>query len=151
MLLAKNQKALFNHEILEKFTAGISLYGYEVKAIKEGKVNFEGSYVQIVRGNPVVVNLHIGHYSKQSQKVNEQDQNRTRQLLLKKAEVEKLARELPQKGKTAIPLALILSHNMIKLEFGIAKGRRKLDKKNLEKERQIERDLEIAIKEANRF
>ena len=150
MLLAKNRKALFNHEIIEEFQAGISLHGYEVKAIREGKVNFEGSYVQIVGDKPVVINMHIGQYSKQSQKVNELDQNRTRDLLLNKTEIEKLTKELAQKGKTAIPLALIITHNMIKLEFGIAKGRRKFDKKNVEKERQIKKDLEIALKESNR-
>ena len=126
------------------------MHGYEVKAIREGKVNFEGSYVQIVGDKPVVINMHIGQYSKQSQKVNELDQNRTRDLLLNKTEIEKLTKELAQKGKTAIPLALIITHNMIKLEFGIAKGRRKFDKKNVEKERQIKKDLEIALKESNR-
>jgi SsrA-binding protein len=146
MLLTKNRKGLYDYEILEKFTAGISLRGYEVKAAREGKVNFEGSYVQIVGGLPVIVNMHIGHYSKQSQEYNDQEARRSRNLLLNKAEVEKLARMLQEKGKTAVPLALILSHNMIKLEFGIAKGRKKAEKKILVKERQIQRDLEITRK-----
>ena len=147
MLLAKNRKALFNHEIVEKFTAGIVLKGYEVKAVREGKVNMDGSYVQIMGGDPVVVNMHIGQYSRQSQKVAEDDTRRTRHLLLEKTEIEKITRELAQKGKTAIPLALVLTHNMIKLELGIAKGRRKADKRDVEKERQIKRDMEVAIKE----
>lgn len=146
MLLTKNRKGLYDYEILDKFTAGIALRGYEVKAAKEGKVNFEGSYVQIVGGIPVVVNMHIGHYSKQSQEYKEQEARRTRNLLLNKNEVEKITRMLQEKGKTAVPLALILSHNMIKLEFGIAKGRKKAEKKSLVKERQLQRDLEITRK-----
>ena len=99
MLLTKNRKGLYDYEILDKFTAGVSLHGYEVKAAKEGKVNFEGSYVQIVGGIPVVVNMHIGHYSKQSQEYNDQDARRSRNLLLNKVEVEKVTRMLQEKGK----------------------------------------------------
>jgi SsrA-binding protein len=150
MLIAKNRKAFYEHEILDKFIAGISLQGYEVKALREGKVNMDGSYVQILGGNPVVVNMHIGPYSKQSQKVGELETRKTRKLLLNKNEIEKISRELSQKGKTAIPLALILSHNMIKLELGIAKGRRKEEKKHLEKERQIQKDLQQVTKEISR-
>lgn len=150
MLLVKNRKAHFEHEILEKFTAGISLQGYEVKAIREGKANFDGSYIQVLRGIPMVVNMYIGPYSKQSQKVGEQESRRSRKLLLHKIEVEKIQKELSEKGKTAIPLALTLEHNLVKLEFGIAKGRKKSEKKHVEKERQIKRDLEKTFKETFR-
>ena len=95
-----------------------------------------------------MVNLYIGPYSKQSQEVNEQTSRRTRNLLLTKSEIEKLKRELSLKGKTAVPLALILSNNLLKLELGIAKGRKKAEKKHLEKERQIQKDLEHARKES---
>ena len=151
MLIAKNRKAFYEHEILEKFTAGIRLHGYEVKAVKEGRVNFDGSYVHILGHRPVVINMHIGAYSKQSQDVDELSTRRTRQLLLTKSEIEKLTRELTQKGKTAVPLALILSKNLVKLELGIAKGRKKAEKKHLEKERQIRKDLERTVKETTRY
>jgi len=150
MLLAKNRKAFFEHEILERYTAGISLRGYEVKAIREGKANFSDSYVQILSGVPVILNMYIGAYSKQSQRFNEADSRRSRKLLLSKSEIEKIQRELMEKGRTAIPLALILEHNMIKLEFGIAKGRKKEEKKHVEKERQIKIDLERTVKESFR-
>jgi SsrA-binding protein len=151
MLIAKNRKALYNYEITQKFLAGLSLYGYEVKAAKEAKINFDGSYVQIIGGEPYVVNLHIGRYSKQSQDEDSQNGRRSRKLLLNKKEIETLQRELSQKGKTAVPLALLIRNNMIKLELGIAKGRKKPEKKLLEKERQIKRDLERAVKEAGRL
>jgi SsrA-binding protein len=150
MLIVKNKRAFFEHEILEKYTAGISLHGYEVKAIREGKANFSDSYVQILSGVPMVLNMYIGAYSKQSQRFNEADSRRSRKLLLKASEIEKIQRDLMEKGRTAIPLALILEHNMIKLEFGIAKGRRKEEKKHVEKERQIKIDLERAVKESFR-
>jgi SsrA-binding protein len=151
MLLVKNRKAFFEHEILEKYVAGISLRGYEVKAIKEGKANFSDSYVQILSGEPFVINMYIGAYSKQSQRFNETDARRSRKLLLKKNEIEKVQRDLMEKGKTAIPLALTLENNVIKLELGIAKGRKKAEKKHLEKERQIKKDLEKARKEITRI
>lgn len=141
MLLAKNRKALYNNEVTEKFVAGIVLRGYEVKAIREGKASFEGAYVTVKNKEVFVVNLHIGRYSKQSQDVGEDETTRQRQLLLSKAEISVLEKETKQKGKTAIPLALILQNNLIKLELAIVKGRKEYEKKHLEKEKQIQKDL----------
>lgn len=150
MLLVKNKKATWDSEILDKFVAGIKLHGYEVKAIKEGKANFEGAFVQIMQGAPMLINMHIGRYSKQGQTLSDTEYRRSRALLLNKKEIEKLHKELSQKGKTAIPLALLLLHNLVKLELGIVKGRKKLDKKNLEKQRQIKRDTDREMKDFHR-
>ena len=151
MLLAKNRKALYDHEITEKFISGIKLQGYEVKAIKERKVNFDGSYVLVIDKEAFVVNMHIGMYSTQSQKVADSDSRKTRKLLLNKNEIKKLQIELSQKGKTAVPLALLLDHGLVKLEFAVVKGRKKQDKRLVEKQRQIQRDMEREIKEIARF
>jgi len=151
MLLAKNRKALYDHEITEKFISGIKLQGFEVKAIKERKVNFDGSYVLVIDKEAFVVNMHIGMYSKQSQKVPDSDSRRTRKLLLNKSEIKRLQTELSQKGKTAVPLALLLDHGLVKLEFALVKGRKKQDKRLVEKQRQIQRDMEREIKEVARF
>lgn len=145
MLLAKNRKALYNNVLVEKFVAGIVLRGYEVKAIREGKVNFEGAYIAIKGGKVFVVNMHIGRYSKQSQDISDDETQRQRQLLLSKDEIDKLTKELRQKGKTAVPLALILQNNLIKLELATVKGRKDYEKKHLEKERQIQKDLKKDI------
>ncbi|MBN1162794.1 SsrA-binding protein SmpB [Patescibacteria group bacterium] len=147
MLLAKNRKALYNYEIIEKFIAGIVLKGYEVKALREKKAGFEGSYVKLDNGKAVVVGLHIGKYSKQSKDFNEVSATRSRQLLLNKAELLKLERELSQKGKTAVPLSLLLKNNRVKLEFALVKGRKQYEKKHVEKERQIKRDLAKKVKD----
>jgi SsrA-binding protein len=147
MLISKNRKALFDHELLEQFTAGIILKGFEVKAIKENKATFEGSYIQIIEGEPYIVNLFVGKYSKQSGEFNELEARRNRKILLNKNEIDKLARETAQKGRTAIPLALILDKGKIKLEFAIVKGRKEFERKNVAKERQIKKDLAIEAKE----
>ncbi len=147
MLIVKNRKALFNHQIMEKFLAGIELKGYEVKAIKENNVSFEGSYVDVQDGQVYVQNLHIGKYSKQSQDYNDQESRRPRRLLLHQTEIAKLQKEISEKGKTAVPLALLLKMGKIKLEFAVVKGRKKHEQKQVLKKRQIEIDLKKEAKQ----
>lgn len=142
MLIAKNKKALFNFEIVEKFIAGIELLGYEVKAVKEKNVSFEGSYIVVRDGDIYVVNLNIGKFSKQSQPVDPEMQKRPRRLLLEGREIEKITRHLGEKGKTAVPLALLLNHGLIKLEIATVKGRKEFEKKVVAKEKQIKKELE---------
>lgn len=147
MLLLKNPKAYFNYEVLEKYVAGVVLKGYEVKALREKKTSFEGSYIDIIDGIPTLLNLHIGKYSKQSGVFNEVLAKRPKTLLLNKKEIESLSRELNEKGKTAVPLAFLLLNGRIKLEFAVVKGKKKYEKKVVAKERQIKKDLEILRKE----
>jgi len=150
MLVSKNKKAYFEGEVLEKYMAGIVLKGYEVKALKEGKVNFDSSYVQFIGNELFVVNMYIGRFTNQSQEVSEQSMRRSRKLLLNQREIEQVRRDLQERGKTVVPLAMLLEHNLIKLEFGIMKGRKKTEKKHIEKEKQIKRDLERDTKEFRR-
>ena len=145
-ICSQNKKATFEYEILDKYTAGLVLYGHEVKSVREGNVNFEGSLVTIVSGEAYVVNLHIGRYSRQSQKYNEKEAKRTRKLLLNKKEVLKLAQAISLKGRFAVPLTLILQHNMVKLELGVTRSKKQYEKKRLLVEKQIERDLDRARK-----
>ena len=147
MLILRNKKALFNNEVIEKYLAGIVLKGYEVKAVRERNVTFEGSYVTVDGNNVYVQNMHIGKFSKQSQEHNDTLARGPRKLLLEKREIGKLQRELNEKGKTAIPLALLLKNNKIKLEFAVVKGRKKHEKRQLLKKRQIEIDLRKSVKE----
>lgn len=144
----QNKKAAFDYEVLDKYVAGIVLYGYEVKSVREGNVNFEGSQVVVLQGEAYVVNLHIGRYSNQSQKYNEKDAKRTRKLLLTKKEIGRLSQAISVKGRFAVPLALILQHNLVKLEFGVVRSKKKYEKKQVLIERQQKRDLERAQKGA---
>ena len=145
-----NKKALFDHEVLKKYTAGIVLKGYEVKAVREGKVNFDGAYVHILSGEVFVINLYIGNYSKNGQALSELEARRTRKLLLNKTEIEKMRRDLQQKGHTAVPLSLITHNNLVKLELAVVKGRKEYAKKHLEKEKQMQKDLEHDAKNLRR-
>jgi SsrA-binding protein len=142
MLLSKNRKAFYDYQIIEKYMAGIKLTGAEVKAIKEGKVSFEGSYIGIEGDSIVVKGLYIGRYSKMGDKVGEDFFTRDRVLLLKHNEIAAIRKDLKQKGKSAVPLALLMRHNLVKLEFAVVKGKKQFEKKHLEKEKQIKRDLE---------
>ncbi len=147
MLLAKNKKALHNYEIVEKYVAGIVLKGNEVKAIREGKVSFEGSYISIDKGIPSVKNMNIGKYSKQSEKsLAGYDEKRPRLILLEQQEIRNILRETAEKGKTAVPLALVLQHNLIKLEVATVKGRKEFEIKTVAKEKQIKKDLQKEAK-----
>ena len=146
MLLVKNRRARYDYEILDTYTAGVVLYGYEVKSVREGNVNFEGAFVQVIGGEAFAVNLQIGRYSHQSQQYNEKEARRTRKLLLNKKEVLRLAQSTSLKGHFAIPLALILQHNLVKLELGVARSKKKYQKKQVLVERQVERDLQLARK-----
>lgn len=146
MLLHKNKKALFNYEVIEKYIAGISLYGYEVKAIKEKNISFEGAYITVQQGDIFVTGMNIGKYSKQSQEYDDQTSRRARRLLLNKNEIAQIIRYISEKGNTAVPLALLLQHGKIKLELAVVKGRKKHEKKVLLKERQIKSDLQKLIR-----
>lgn len=150
-VLAENRKAFHEYEIQDKFEAGISLFGYEVKAIREGKANFEGSFIKILNSAPILLNLHIGKYSKQGEEVDDIKEKRDRQLLLKKYEIQRLEAKLKQRGFSLVPLKFIADHGLIKLEFALVKGKKKHDKKLDLKEKQEERDLRREAKEDKRF
>lgn len=150
-LLQKNRKALHNFQLVEKYIAGIVLKGHEVKALREGKVSFEGSYIEIQDGIPVILNLYIGKYSKQSSDFSEYNSKRKRHLLLNKKEIDEIDRQISQKGKTAVPLALVLEHGFVKLELAVVKGKKEFEKKATAKDRQIQKDLDKEAKEHKKF
>jgi SsrA-binding protein len=143
LLLIKNRSALHDHTLIDEYIAGVVLKGFEVKAIREKKVAFDGAYVQILKDGPYVVNMHIGSYSKQGKQDLDGNTKRSRKLLLNKNEIVEIERALKQKGFTAVPLALVLINNRVKLEFAVVKGKKEFEKKVVAKERQIKRDMEV--------
>jgi SsrA-binding protein len=150
-VLAENKKVYFNYQILEKFEAGISLIGQEVKSLKTRGVNLAGSYVVIKRptfgGCPEAfwIGAKISPYQPKNVSP-DYNPERSRKLLLTKKELSSLIGKTKQKGLTLIPLKLYTKNGKIKLEFGIAKGRRKFDKRELIKKREIERELKRELK-----
>lgn len=138
-VIAINKEAFFKYDILEKIEAGIQLLGAEVKAIRSGRVRLSGGYVQIRNREASVVGMRIDHYAKAPGV--EYDPTRTRKLLLHKREIIRLKRLDSQKGVTLIPLRLYFKRNLAKLEVGVARGRRRYDKRARLKARQTQRDL----------
>lgn len=139
-ILAENNKVNFDYEILETFEAGIVLYGFEVKAIKTGHVSLKSSYVVIRNNEAYLINAFIPPYQPLNTPES-YDQQRSRKLLLKKAEIRSLIGKSRVKGLTLAPLRLYTKKSKIKLEFGIAKGKRKIDKREKIKKRDTEREI----------
>ena len=141
MGLIKNKKAGFNYEFLEKFEAGIQLFGFEVKSLKNKQGSLEGAYI-IIRGNEAFV---IGMYIPPYQPANapkEYDPYRARKLLLNKKEIARLSGFENQKGLTIIPISVYNKNRKLKVEVFVARGKKKHDKRELLKKR----DAEIEIK-----
>jgi SsrA-binding protein len=142
MIILTNKKAYFEYTVLDKFIAGVKLKGFEAKALREGKGKLDGSYVKILDDKLKVVNFGIGSYSKISQKLEEGDISRTKELLLNKREIVEIKRELAQKGKSCVPLNLRIERGLFKLEIAIVKGKKEYEKKVVAKEKQEKRELE---------
>jgi SsrA-binding protein len=140
--IAKNKKAYFEYQILQKFVAGIQLQGSEVKSIRAGKVSIAEAYCFINNGEIFIKGMHVTEY-KEGGKHNNHQPVRDRKLLLKKKEILKLQENISQKGLTIVPLEIILSDTgFIKLEIGLAKGKNLYDKRNSIKEKDLNRELE---------
>lgn len=144
-VLAQNRKARFEYEFLERFTAGISLTGSEVKSVREGRVNLQDGYVVFEGGEAFLVNVHISPYANAGYAGH--DPLRPRKLLLHKQEIKRLAGKVQEKGLTLIPLAIGLEGNWIKVELALAKGKKIHDKRETLKRRELDREAEAAMKD----
>jgi len=146
-ILAENKRSRYDYEILTTYEAGLVLFGYEVKAIKTGHVSLTGSYV-VNKGNEFyLINALIPPYQP-ANTPKDYDPQRSRKILLNKSEISSLIGKSKAKGLTLIPLKLYTkksaprgSRGKIKLEFAIAKGKRKIDKREEIKKRDIEREI----------
>lgn len=149
--LAENKKAYFDYEILEKFEAGMVLTGQEVKSIRSGRINLAGSYVVLRRpadgGHPeaFLLNAQVPPYQPKNSPA-DYDPAGSRKLLLNKSEIKYLIGKAQERALTLIPLKVYTEKSKIKLEFGLAKGRKSASKKELLKKRDIKREIEIELK-----
>ena len=144
-VFAENKKAYFNYTILEKFEAGLVLLGTEVKSIKLGRINLAGSYVVFKDEELYLIGANVPPYQPKNAPA-DYESERSRKLLLQKSEIKKLIGKTKQRGLTLIPLKVYTKNAKIKLEFGIAKGRKKFDKKDLIKKRETDREIEKELK-----
>lgn len=149
-ILAFNKRAEFDYEILETFEAGIELLGFEVKSVKKGHANLKGSYVVIQstgsegRLEAWLINAHISSY-KPAGNIS-YDPTRSRKLLLHRKEIDYLFGKQKEKGLTLVPISLYTHKKRIKLKFGIGRGKRKFEKREVIKKREAKRKIEHAMK-----
>ncbi len=141
--LATNKKAYFDYEILEKLETGIVLSGMEIKATKTGKASLAGSFAIIRNNQAYLLNLSIAPY--QPKNINfKYIPDRTRKLLLHKKQITYLLSKKRQKNLTLIPLRMYNKNGLIKIELGLAKGKRKFDKRETLKKKDLKRKIDRA-------
>ena len=146
-VIATNRKAWHEYHILEKYEGGMVLYGSEVKAIREGKANIKEAYVRFIDNELFTVGMHIGKYSNEGYSTH--SPVRDRKLLLHKRELSKIRKLVEEKGKTLIPLSLYLKHGRVKMEFGLAQGKKIWDKRKTKMEKDVKREVDRAMKNYN--
>ncbi|MCK6424791.1 MAG: SsrA-binding protein SmpB [Burkholderiaceae bacterium] len=137
--IAENKKAHFNYQIEERYEAGIVLMGWEIKAIRSGQVQLTDGYVVIKDGELSLIGLRINPLKSASTHVNP-IADRTRKLLMHKAEIRRLIGKVEQKGFTLVPLKLYYKGGLVKVELALAKGKAEHDKRHTIKDREWERE-----------
>jgi SsrA-binding protein len=147
--IADNKKAAFNYFFEERFEAGVVLQGWEVKALRAGKVQLTDGYVVIRDGELFLIGCQINPLNTASTHVNP-DSVRTKKLLMKKDEIRRLIGKVEQKGHTLVPLQLYWKAGKVKAEIALAKGKAEHDKRDTIKEREGKREVERAMKERHR-
>ena len=149
MSITANKKAFHEYFIEEKYEAGIALQGWEVKAIRAGRMNIKEAYVIIRNGEIFLIGMHITPLVTASTHVNP-DPTRTRKLLLHDQEIMKLIGKGERAGYTLVPLDLHDTRGRIKLEVGLAKGKKQHDKRSDEQEKDAKREAQRAMKDRQR-
>lgn len=147
--IADNKKAMFNYHIEERFEAGMVLEGWEVKSVREGKVQLTDGYVVIRNGEVFIIGCQINPLGTASTHISP-DKVRTKKLLMHKAEIKRLMGKVEQKGFTLVPLNLHWKAGRVKCEIGLAKGKGEHDKRDTIKDREGKREVERAMKTNSR-
>lgn len=138
-IIATNRKANFEYEILNRYESGIVLTGTEVKSLRDSKVNLQEAYGRIINDEVWIINSHINEYKFGN--INNHEPLRNRKLLLNKKEIRKIKQQLQEKGLTLVPLKIYFKGSLVKMEIGIARGKKLYDKRESIKKREMERKL----------
>ncbi len=147
-LLASNRAAYHEYHILEKYEAGISLTGTEVKSVLDGRVQLKEGYVAVRDGEAWLMNAHISPYAHGNRENHEP--LRTRKLLLHRKEIEQLGEATVKQGMTLVATRVYLRHRRIKVEVAVARGKKMYDKRETEMRRTVDRETRAQLKERNR-
>jgi len=143
--LIQNKKVYFNYEITDKITAGIELLGFEVKSIREKKGHLDGAYVTIRGGEAFLIGANIPAYQASNSPI-DFDPMRNRKILLTKKEIGQLAEIESKKGLTIVAIAVYNAGRKLKLEIGVAKGKKSFDKRETIKKREVDREIRRTLK-----
>jgi SsrA-binding protein len=143
--IVTNKKAIHDYFILERIEAGLVLQGTEVKSLREGRANLKDSYARIDSGEAFLIECHISPYPCASHF--NHHPTRPRKLLLKKKEIKRLLGKMTEKGMTLVPTRLYFKDGKVKVEIGLAKGKRQYDKREALRKKQEQREIERAFKE----
>ena len=144
--LIENKKALFSYELIKKYSAGIKLKGEEAKALRNQGGSLVGCYVKDIDNELFLINFNIPRYKKSANK--NYNPKRQRKLLLNKNEISALRAGLHEKGRTVVPLQVYLKKSIYKVDIALVKAKGKVGQKRSLKEKQQERDMKRALKEA---
>lgn len=147
-LIANNKKAYHDYFIDEKFEAGIALVGTEVKSLRMGKCSIKEAYIDIVNGEAILYGMNVSPYEKGN--IFNKDPLRPRKLLLHRGELNKLFGSVQQKGYTIVPLQVYLKGSLVKVELGLARGKKQYDKRADLARKDAKRQMDRAFKEYNR-
>ena len=144
-LIANNKKAFHDYFIEEKYEAGISLAGTEVKSLRQGKCSIKESFIRIEKGEVFIYGMHISPYEKGN--IFNKDPLRVKKLLLHKYEINKMAGKIAEKGYTLVPLQVYFRGSLVKVEIGLAKGKKLYDKRQdiakKDQKREAEKEFKI--------
>ncbi len=143
--IAVNRKAFHDYFVLDRYEAGIELFGTEVKSIREGQINLKDSYCTIKNGELFARGVHISPYEKGN--IFNKDPLRPKKLLMHKKEIAKLNARIMQDGVALIPLSAYFKDSRVKIELGLCKGKKLHDKRDSEAERESKRDIDRTLKE----
>jgi SsrA-binding protein len=146
--ILSNRLAYHEYHILDKFEAGAALVGTEVKSIMAGRIQLKESYVTVRDGEVWLLNAHISHYSHGN--INNHEPLRERKLLLHRREIEKLEKEITQKGMTLVVTRIYWKNGRIKFEIGVAKGKKLYDKRETELRKTVDKETRQQLKEGLR-
>jgi len=139
-VVTNNKKARHDYHIIDTIEAGIALKGSEVKSIREGKVNLQDAYARFKKGELWLIGMHISPYKQAA--FEQPDPRRDRKLLLHKRELKRLFRKTEEKGVTIVPLKIYLKKHLVKVELGIARGKKLYDKRAAIAERDQKREMD---------
>ena len=144
-IIAPNKKAYHDYFVLEKYEAGVELFGTEVKSLRQGGVNLKDSYCEVKNGELFAIGVHISPYEKGN--IFNREPLRPKKLLMHKREIIRLFSKVKEDGLTLIPLSIYFSGSRVKVEVGLCKGKKLYDKRDTDAKRQASRDIDRAMKE----